>query len=70
MARKIGNSVMHNTRGIFAKQVVFKERAGRFACLHNIASCLQSLPRLYRQAHIPGVWTDQMILGIGFPGLA
>jgi hypothetical protein len=29
MARQKGNSVMHNTRGIFNKQVVFKERAGR-----------------------------------------
>ena len=29
MARQKGNSVMHNTRGLFNKQVVFKERAGR-----------------------------------------
>lgn len=29
MARQKGNSVMHNTRGLFNKQVVFKERAGK-----------------------------------------
>jgi hypothetical protein len=29
MARQKGNSVMHNTRGMFNKQVVFKERAGK-----------------------------------------
>lgn len=29
MARQKSNSVMHNTRGLFNKQVVFKERAGR-----------------------------------------
>ena len=29
MARQKHNAVMHNTRGMFAKQVVFKERAGK-----------------------------------------
>jgi hypothetical protein len=29
MARQKNNAVMHNTRGMFAKQVVFKERGGR-----------------------------------------
>ena len=29
MARQKNNAVMHNARGMFAKQVVFKERAGR-----------------------------------------
>jgi hypothetical protein len=28
MARQKNNAVMHNARGMFAKQVVFKERAG------------------------------------------
>ena len=29
MARQKHNAVMYNTRGMFAKQVVFKERAGK-----------------------------------------
>jgi hypothetical protein len=50
MARQKRNSVMHNTRGMFNKQVVFNERAGKIYITVELMCRLRKLHR--------GVTTD------------